>query len=120
VRDKGIGIPLAQQQRVFERFYQVDPARPGYEQLSSIGRARRGTGLGLAIVRHAVKALGGRVGIQSVYTQGTTVWFELPFLLPCDLPQDSIDEPFEEDARFVDEPDPPGPPDDARTSPENP
>lgn len=119
VRDKGIGIPLAQQQRVFERFYQVDPARPGYEQLSSIGRSRRGTGLGLAIVRHAVKALGGRVGIQSVYTQGTTVWFELPFALPSDLPQDSVGDAIEDDARFIDEPDSLGPPDDTRTTPEN-
>ncbi len=119
VRDKGIGIPLSQQQRVFERFYQVDPARPGYEQLSSIGRARRGTGLGLAIVRHAVKALGGRVGIQSVYTQGATVWFEMPYHVPSDLPQQPLDESFEEDARFIDEPDSPGAPDGTRTSPEN-
>jgi len=107
VRDKGIGIPLAQQQRVFERFYQVDPARPGYEQLSSIGRAKRGTGLGLAIVRHAVKALGGRVGIQSIYAQGTTVWFEVPYALPDDVPQETLVAPLEDDPRFVDEPDPP-------------
>jgi two-component system phosphate regulon sensor histidine kinase PhoR len=125
VRDKGIGIPLAQQQRVFERFYQVDPARPGYEQLSSIGRAKRGTGLGLAIVRHAVKALGGRVGIQSIYTQGTTVWFEVPFTLPDDLPQEAVAEFIEEDDRFIDEPDQPPTgrePDEEnpRTTPENP
>ncbi len=107
VRDKGIGIPLAQQQRVFERFYQVDPARPGYDQLSSIGRAKRGTGLGLAIVRHAVRALGGRVGIQSIYTQGTTVWFEIPFALPEGAEHDSGIDGFEEDARFIDEPDHP-------------
>jgi two-component system phosphate regulon sensor histidine kinase PhoR len=125
VRDKGIGIPLAQQQRVFERFYQVDPARPGYEQLSSIGRAKRGTGLGLAIVRHAVKALGGRVGIQSIYTQGTTVWFEVPFTLPDDLPQEAVAEFIEEDDRFIDEPDQPPTgrePDEENppTTPENP
>lgn len=120
VCDKGIGIPLSQQQRVFERFYQVDPARPGYEQLSSIGRSRRGTGLGLAIVRHAVKALGGRVGIQSVYTQGTTVWFEVPYLLPSGVPQEPLDEIIEEDARFIDEPDAPDTGADPRTSPENP
>lgn len=105
VRDKGIGIPLAQQQRVFERFYQVDPARPGYEHLSTLGRAKRGTGLGLAIVRHAVLALGGRVGIQSIYSQGTTVWFEVPYHLPSDIPSEPAPELPEEDARFIDEPD---------------
>lgn len=71
VRDRGIGIPMAQQQRVFERFYQVDRARTG-------GVAQRGTGLGLAIVKHAARRLGGRAGIESVYQQGTTVFIELP------------------------------------------
>lgn len=69
VIDKGIGIPLNQQDRVFERFYQVDPARSG--------GGKRGTGLGLAIVKHAAKALGGRVGIKSVWGQGTTAWAEI-------------------------------------------
>ncbi len=69
VIDRGIGIPLGQQDRVFERFYQVDPARSG--------GTKRGTGLGLAIVKHAAKALGGRVGLSSVWGQGTTVWVEL-------------------------------------------
>lgn len=106
VRDRGLGIPLSQQQRVFERFYQVDPARQGYEGLSSLRQTKRGTGLGLAIVRHAVKALGGRVGIQSIYSQGTTVWFEVPYTLPADLRQEAIDlDDFEESERFIDEPD---------------
>ncbi len=71
VKDKGQGIPLAQQERVFERFFQVDTARTGVT-------GRRGSGLGLAIVRHACEALGGRVGINSVWGTGTTVWVELP------------------------------------------
>lgn len=71
VADRGIGIPIGQQDRVFERFYQVDPARTG-----SAG-GKRGTGLGLAIVKHAAKALGGRVGLKSVWGQGTTVWVEV-------------------------------------------
>ncbi len=70
IRDRGAGIPLAHQPRVFERFYQVDPARSG-------GRAR-GTGLGLAIVRHAMRAMGGAVGLTSVWKEGTTVWLEAP------------------------------------------
>lgn len=70
VRDRGAGIPVAHQARVFERFYQVDPARAG-------GGAR-GSGLGLAIVRHAVRAMGGSVGLTSVWKEGTTVWIEAP------------------------------------------
>jgi two-component system phosphate regulon sensor histidine kinase PhoR len=69
VIDQGIGIPLDQQARIFERFYQVDPARSG---------KRRGTGLGLAIVKHAVRALGGSVDVESVWGQGTTMIVELP------------------------------------------
>ena len=73
VQDRGIGIPLDQQARVFERFYQVDTARSGHKPHG------RGSGLGLAIVRQAVTAMGGTVGIESVYGQGTTVWIEVPF-----------------------------------------
>lgn len=75
VIDRGIGIPINQQQRIFERFYQVDSARSG-------GAKRRGTGLGLAIVKHAVKRLGGTIGVQSVWKQGTTMEVELPPRVP--------------------------------------
>ena len=79
VIDKGVGIPLAQQERVFERYYQVDVARTGTGSGGSSGAGwKRGTGLGLAIVKHAAKALSGRVGIISVWGQGTTVWVEFP------------------------------------------
>ncbi len=70
VSDTGIGIPREHLDRVFERFYQVDPARSG--------SAGRGTGLGLAIVKHAVAALGGTVQIDSVVGQGSTVTCILP------------------------------------------
>jgi signal transduction histidine kinase len=70
VIDTGIGIPPEHQQRVFERFYQVDPARSG--------SAGRGTGLGLAIVKHAIHALGGQVELKSTPGQGTTVSCILP------------------------------------------
>lgn len=72
VSDRGVGIPLNLQSRVFERFYQVDPARTG------TGATRRGTGLGLAIVRHAARAMGGDAGVESVWKQGTTVWVRAP------------------------------------------
>lgn len=71
VRDKGIGIPLEHQQRVFERFYQVDEARSGTA-------AKRGTGLGLAIVKHAARRLGGNVTLESIYQSGTTISIGLP------------------------------------------
>jgi len=74
VTDTGIGIPPEHQDRVFERFYQVDAARSG--------TAGRGTGLGLAIVKHAVAALGGTVQLQTTVGKGTTV--------TCVLPQDPM------------------------------
>ena len=70
VADTGIGIPPEHQERVFERFYQVDAARSG--------SAGRGTGLGLAIVKHAVAALGGAVRLESRVGKGTTVTCVLP------------------------------------------
>ena len=74
VEDRGIGIPLSDQARIFERFYQVDPARsPGVD---------RGTGLGLAIVKHAAQLLGGQVGVESVLDRGSTFWLEVPVQEP--------------------------------------
>jgi signal transduction histidine kinase len=69
VRDHGCGIPLEEQERVFERFYQVERARSGRE---------RGTGLGLSIVRHAVTAMGGAVSLESAPEKGTCVRITLP------------------------------------------
>ena len=69
VSDRGPGIASVHVERVFERFYRVDPAR---------SRARGGTGLGLAIVKHFVEAHGGEIGIESALGRGTTVWFTLP------------------------------------------
>lgn len=69
VSDTGCGIPPEDQQRVFERFYQVQRSRSGPD---------RGTGLGLSIVRHAVGALKGRVELSSTPGQGTTVRFSVP------------------------------------------
>ena len=76
VIDKGIGIPLDQQARIFDRFFQVDPSRTGPPK-------RRGTGLGLAIVQNAVRALGGSIRVESVWQQGTTMIVELPESVPA-------------------------------------
>ncbi|WP_419940427.1 sensor histidine kinase [Candidatus Palauibacter sp.] len=73
VTDRGPGIPAVHVERVFERFYRIDPAR---------SRARGGTGLGLAIVKHFVEAHGGAVGIESALGRGTTIWFTLPVATP--------------------------------------
>ena len=69
VADDGPGIPSAQLDRVFERFYRVDTAR---------SREAGGTGLGLSIVKHLVAAHGGQAGIDSELGRGTTAWFTIP------------------------------------------
>ena len=69
VRDTGIGIPVEDLPRLFERFYRVDKAR---------SRQMGGTGLGLAIVKHLVRAMGGDVRVESTLGQGSTFSFTLP------------------------------------------
>lgn len=69
VDDTGIGIPSADLDRVFERFYRVDAAR---------SRQTGGTGLGLSIVRHVAEAHHGSVHVRSVLGSGSTFVVELP------------------------------------------
>ena len=69
VADDGVGIPQADQKRVFERFYRVDKAR---------SRETGGTGLGLSIVRHVAERHGGRVELQSTVGVGSTFTVWLP------------------------------------------
>ena len=69
VADQGIGIPERDLERIFERFYRVDPAR---------SRATGGTGLGLAIVKHVMAAHDGRVTVHSVEGQGSTFTLWIP------------------------------------------
>lgn len=69
VVDTGIGIPLAEQDRIFERFYRCDKAR---------SRSVGGTGLGLSIVKHIVQYYKGTIQLQSAVNQGTTIKVILP------------------------------------------
>ena len=69
VSDTGIGIPQADQARIFERFYRVDVAR---------SREVGGTGLGLSIARHIVEAHGGRIWVESTVGQGSDFHFSIP------------------------------------------
>jgi PAS domain S-box-containing protein len=69
VADQGMGIPPAEQEAVFEKFYRGDPqhrAVPG------------GTGLGLYICRELVQRMGGTIGVRSRPGGGSTFWFQLP------------------------------------------
>jgi two-component system phosphate regulon sensor histidine kinase PhoR len=69
VSDTGIGIPLADQERIFERFYRVDAAR---------SREAGGTGLGLSIAKHIMEAHGGRLRVESEVGKGSKFSFSIP------------------------------------------
>ncbi|MEY3662837.1 MAG: hypothetical protein RI919_353 [Actinomycetota bacterium] len=69
VTDSGLGIPLEDQTRIFERFYRVDPSR---------SRATGGTGLGLAIVKHVASTHNGEVKLFSKPGVGSTFTLRIP------------------------------------------
>lgn len=69
IKDTGIGIPLKDQSRVFERFYRVDKSR---------SRKMGGTGLGLAIVKHIVNFYNGGISLKSNAGKGTFIEIKIP------------------------------------------
>ena len=74
VRDTGMGIPPGEEERIFQRFYQVD---------ASSTRRFGGTGLGLAIVKEIVEAHGSRVVVETAPGKGSRFSFRLPLLRPA-------------------------------------
>lgn len=69
VRDTGRGIAPEHQERIFERFYRIDPAR---------SRKEGGTGVGLTVAKGLVEAMGGQMSLHSEVGVGSVFWFSLP------------------------------------------
>jgi len=82
VTDQGLGIPRADIDRIFERFYRVDPARH---------RSTGGTGLGLSIVKHVAASHGGGVDVWSVEGEGSTFTLSLPRRAGAGLPAEDAE-----------------------------
>ncbi|MFB9181560.1 response regulator [Dactylosporangium sucinum] len=83
VADSGIGIALADQERVFEEFQQVGPA----------AQRHAGTGLGLALTRRLVEAHGGTIALASALGEGSRFTVRLPAAVPAPSPVRSVEPP---------------------------
>ncbi len=69
VKDQGRGMPIAEQERIFERYHQVNSADEA---------EKKGSGLGLTICKALVEAHGGTIGATSKEGEGSTFWFRIP------------------------------------------
>ena len=69
VEDQGPGIPLQEQERIFERFYRLG---------SELRRETQGVGIGLSIVKHVIEAHGGKVTVRSTVGEGSRFTIQLP------------------------------------------
>jgi signal transduction histidine kinase len=92
VRDEGLGIPPREQERIFEKFFRLDP---------NLTRGVGGTGLGLYICRELVRRMGGRIWVASREGEGSTFFFELPAADSMERAADEAAEPEQAGARAV-------------------
>jgi two-component system sensor histidine kinase SenX3 len=83
VKDQGVGIPTNDLDRIFERFYRVDPAR---------SRVTGGTGLGLSIVKHVCQNHGGECTVWSEAGVGSSFTLRLPAYVPDEVAQAELEE----------------------------
>jgi two-component system sensor histidine kinase/response regulator len=81
VSDTGIGIPEEKLSSIFEKFTQAD---------ASTTRHYGGTGLGLAISVRLTEIMGGKMGVQSSFGEGSTFWFTLPLLVDATAPESPV------------------------------
>ena len=89
VTDNGIGIGEDDTERIFDRFYRVDPDR---------SRASGGTGLGLSIVKLVAEAHGGSVSVWSKVGSGSTFTFKVPAWIPVESPSSPAQDNHQEAA----------------------
>lgn len=71
ISDSGVGIPAGKQDRLFQRFSQLD---------GSVSREFGGSGLGLAICKKLIDLMGGEIGFDSRLNAGSTFWFSIPLV----------------------------------------
>jgi signal transduction histidine kinase len=75
VHDPGLGIPLDEQERIFQKFYRLDP---------NLTRGIGGTGLGLYICRELMRRMDSDIHVVSTVGVGSTFWFDLPVAAPVE------------------------------------
>ncbi|MFQ5901253.1 MAG: ATP-binding protein [Thermodesulfobacteriota bacterium] len=78
ISDTGMGIPMNERKKIFQRFYRSDPSRSRYTGRSALNR--KGTGLGLSIAKEIAKAHQGRIEVESTIEEGSTFIISLPKL----------------------------------------